>query len=978
MSTNSRARIQLLERLLENSGRFEVSSVATSDGGRSVVAYDPKLQRAYVFVDGTTHTIVDHELQGELRWAQHLAEAIPQDGLPSFAGDAISDPGTRGQYSHLSLEAAITFGWDSPHGGPARRLLTEVVFDKNTGTIIDWGVSPGKAGKRALQADSGDLSGPRRSIDLVALREGITVSDIVKRETRIQDVIAASIDYKTGGARLEGVKELRELTGAPVVRLARGGQLDQQLAGAVNLIAPPTELAGSGPAPDVLARHPDLSPAANAALLDGHVQYAVSNAHAGKVNAAFSSAIFSRGYVAFDIVSGGFLSSVHELNHARRDFAVRGQRGFATVGGMVLSLVSIGGLVFAVKEMKDFDDVVEFAVDNVATGVGGLLIGRLVGSAAVGAVGGFLLSMDNDQGPPSEEEVRQERVTAFLERNFSQPEIEAGGKDLRGEAYAFLFETIPMILAQGPTSDGSSVGNLTMRLIDQLDALADSDAPIKPPLVAVIYILKRGGGEQMREMLQQKWYVGGGTYYDHLLDWLESENLHGLVKHLPAPEIDEGPRPDLPPTHNEQTFNVPTVPRVVGVLVDSDNDGVPDKSVPIDSPAAQAALKEVIPDTGSPAPAETKQDTTPPQPAESKEDASSPPPAESKGQPGAEAEGSFRMEADAAASAVEGAPDFDQSFDMRTDIKRVTEDAALLAAESSGQPGAAGPQGQFIPVLLPLPDDPPGGGGYLAAARRGVMDMSVPTDQSDGGASALDLALPLPDMTMPVHHEVAWGGARDADGGSAPVRELAMPLPDDVMGGREVGADRGGTSTPVMSTPDNLAEDDDGGGAPAPDLAAPLPDMAMPLHHHFAEGADGGGAPAPDQAPSPPDMLLPPPDMLLPPLHHDMSMPLPDDLAWGGIGDADRDMGSAPDISVPLPDDRVLYDDYGEGSDDLSLPLPDSVEWGGQSDADRDNEPDDSVPIGVPDEPVVDVEPVVDIEPVVDVAPNIFDRPGPG
>jgi hypothetical protein len=160
MSTNSRQRVPVLERLLANYG-FEVDAVTAPSGGRSVVAYDPNHQFAYVLVDGAAHTIVDAELRSELRWMQHLADTIPQDELPASAGGAISTPGTRGQYAHLNLERASVLGWDSPHGGPARRLLPEVVVDRTNGTIVDWNINPGKAGGAA---------GAHRSIDLVARR----------------------------------------------------------------------------------------------------------------------------------------------------------------------------------------------------------------------------------------------------------------------------------------------------------------------------------------------------------------------------------------------------------------------------------------------------------------------------------------------------------------------------------------------------------------------------------------------------------------------------------------------------------------------------------------------------------------------------------------------------------------------------------------------------------------------------------------
>jgi len=123
-------------------------------------------------------------------------------------------PALLGQRAHLDMEAALTFA-QADSGLTAEqleRIAPEVQIDEK-GVIQAYGTSPSRAKDKWRTVDivivKGDVPGGRTSIV----------------GQKASDVLDLAVDYKTGRAELEAVRELEGLLGAPVVKLVRGGNV---------------------------------------------------------------------------------------------------------------------------------------------------------------------------------------------------------------------------------------------------------------------------------------------------------------------------------------------------------------------------------------------------------------------------------------------------------------------------------------------------------------------------------------------------------------------------------------------------------------------------------------------------------------------------------------------------------------------------------------------------------------------------------
>ncbi len=197
-----------------------------------------------------------------------------------------------------------------------------------------------------------------------------------------------------------------------------------------------------------------LSEEAMNAYNKGRIKFVLSNANAN-FNVKFSKAMFAKGWEALDIVTGQIYSSVKDFEAGRKAFTaanygrvgvdrrLRGQRGFATAGSMVFLSVSIAGTVYALTQIRDLDDAIEFAA-GAAVEAGGFTIGKLAtGSTGVGIVVAGLPTMKSDQAEPSQETLRERAVSEFVHKYFSKEEIDQNREELFLQAEEFLFNTPP-------------------------------------------------------------------------------------------------------------------------------------------------------------------------------------------------------------------------------------------------------------------------------------------------------------------------------------------------------------------------------------------------------------------------------------------------------------------------------------------------------------------------------------------------------
>ena len=211
---------------------------------------------------------------------------------------------------------------------------------------------------------------------------------------------------------------------------------------------------------------------ANAALqaIDkGAVEKVVMNAFS-KGNAGFSEKVFAAGIKAFDVRLGKLFSSratwLTELRGAglltgirkftRRDRVLGRQRGFATIGGLIWTLVVIGTTVYAISQAEDKPKAIfDTAADFVVAG----LVYRLAGG--IGLLALSLLSLCSDDPDMQKECERRDVVMGFLRTRlpntiktttylgiFYSEEVDP--PEIYQEAYDFLFNTQPIVLAPTP------------------------------------------------------------------------------------------------------------------------------------------------------------------------------------------------------------------------------------------------------------------------------------------------------------------------------------------------------------------------------------------------------------------------------------------------------------------------------------------------------------------------------------------------
>lgn len=204
--------------------------------------------------------------------------------------------------------------------------------------------------------------------------------------------------------------------------------------------------------------------AALAALEEGAFDRVVSNA-LSKGNAGFSERVFAEGLMAYDVrlgrlystryawladmQQGGFM--VGRRRYSSSDRILGPRRGFATVGGMIFTLIAIGGVVYAISEAEDKP----LALLQVTTEfiVGGLVYRAAGGLGMIALASALTLCSDN--AAMQQECERRAVVMRFFRQRlpsaiitsswgpFVQEEVDP---DLYQEAYDLLFNTEPIVL----------------------------------------------------------------------------------------------------------------------------------------------------------------------------------------------------------------------------------------------------------------------------------------------------------------------------------------------------------------------------------------------------------------------------------------------------------------------------------------------------------------------------------------------------
>jgi hypothetical protein len=261
---------------------------------------------------------------------------------------------------------------------------------------------------------------------------------------------------------------------------------------------------------NILNKYTGFSDKARAAFEGGRVRIAVSNAFSD-FNISFSSAVFERGLFAIDIATGGLYSNLREFQAARRALSaaaraagavgvnplLRGQLGFATIGGMVFCMVSVAGILYAISNIHSLEEAVEFAASQ-AIGFAEFGIAKAVtGSSPVAFVVTMVVGMPDDQGPAyHERQQRSNLIYALLSKYFSAEEIAKNQASLYREAEQLLFETKPLYVP------------LPRRIFDQiLKAKFDACVRGSAPASAGVEAAERAQSETLQKCYEETGYM---------------------------------------------------------------------------------------------------------------------------------------------------------------------------------------------------------------------------------------------------------------------------------------------------------------------------------------------------------------------------------------------------------------------------------------------------------------------------------------
>ena len=187
-----------------------------------VNAYDYCRDRPNMTSDGGG--MIDEEAKAVLHRLQQVVDAIPQKEFAHL------NAAERGSRAHLILEFIVSLGQDSPaRVANGVRLAAEVIVDP-AGKIVAFG-EPGQLGRAAKDF---------RTIDVALLKSPVSdVRQLIGKNA--SDVIQAGIDFKTGAAQLQRVKEMEALIKAPYVKAVQHGKLVETLEAKASKLSVPKQ-----------------------------------------------------------------------------------------------------------------------------------------------------------------------------------------------------------------------------------------------------------------------------------------------------------------------------------------------------------------------------------------------------------------------------------------------------------------------------------------------------------------------------------------------------------------------------------------------------------------------------------------------------------------------------------------------------------------------------------------------------------------
>lgn len=179
-------------------GRWTACDPAGLEDGSNLFSYVRNRPTTHMDPTGRIGESTKQALHG----LQKFANEIPQHEFKELSR---SEQGTR---AHLTLESMLRLDPHSPAKVPGGWILAPEMIVDAKGVVAGFG-EPGQF-SRAMKDG--------RSIDVALLKEPVLdLKSLVGQ--RASDVVQAGVDYKTGKAKLSGVKHMQSLLGAPVVGL---------------------------------------------------------------------------------------------------------------------------------------------------------------------------------------------------------------------------------------------------------------------------------------------------------------------------------------------------------------------------------------------------------------------------------------------------------------------------------------------------------------------------------------------------------------------------------------------------------------------------------------------------------------------------------------------------------------------------------------------------------------------------------------
>lgn len=354
-------------------GRWTACDPKGPSAGANLYLYVRNRPTTLVDPTGTVDSgMIDEEGRQVLQGLQRLVDEIPQNEFKELTRNV---QGTR---AHLTLESILHIDLHSPAKTPGgMRLAPEMLVDVE-GTIVGFG-EPGKLGRTMKDG---------RTIDVALLKESVlNLNDLIGRKAH--DVVQAGLDYKTGDAKMSGVRNMESLIDAPYLRLAQGGDVTAAVEGKLAQMSAAVPVGGEfAAAAETASAAPRLPPPPTAVV---PAAAATPSRFAGAIASA------SEALHATAVFAGRVFTVAGAATEAQRtvDFELQHNRG-------ALNAALMGTTVFAV---------------GMAAGV----VDDAFAVAQVGLMGAPMITMDawEQGGAGPVQQAAGQAIRGFLEWSFN-------------------------------------------------------------------------------------------------------------------------------------------------------------------------------------------------------------------------------------------------------------------------------------------------------------------------------------------------------------------------------------------------------------------------------------------------------------------------------------------------------------------------------------------------------------------------------